>query len=48
VAAHGKWQRPEPPNRDRPAALEAETVPAGIETGDRVVDPDERGRSHFE
>jgi hypothetical protein len=48
VAAHGKRQRPEPPNRDRPAALEAETVPACIETSDRVVDADESGRAHFD
>jgi hypothetical protein len=48
VAAHGKWQRTEPANRDRSAALKAETVPAGIEPGDRVVDPDESGRLYFE
>jgi len=48
VATHGKWQRTEPANRDRPATLEAETVSAGIEPGDRVVDPDESGRAHFE
>jgi hypothetical protein len=48
VATHGKRQRTEPANRNRPATLEAETVPAGIEPGDRVVDSAESGRSHFE
>jgi hypothetical protein len=48
VATHGKRQRAETANRDRPIALEAETVPARIEPGDRVVDPVEGGRSHFE
>jgi len=48
VATHGKWQRPEPANRDRPAALETETVPAGIEPGDRIVNADESRRAHFD
>jgi hypothetical protein len=48
VATHGKWQRTEPANRDRPAALETETVPAGIEPGDRVVNAHESRRAHFD
>ena len=48
MAAHGKWQCTEPANRDRPATLEAETVPAGIEPGDRVVNALERRRAHFD
>jgi hypothetical protein len=47
VTTHGKRQRTEAANRNRSAALEAETVPAGIEPGNRVVDSDDSGRPHF-